>query len=139
MSLKLWGINRSIVKKINLVDWLPRYKTSETNQVNAHLDWEFLVLIILYLFYVLGTLLEKITYKQNKLIIEGSFLILSRNMREKTHNGIHNTGQQPKLSWNKTSCFHVIFGRWVRIRHPFFSITSEFCSIANFMVARSEN
>ena len=49
------------------------------------------------------------------------------------------TGQQPKLYWHETSCFHMILGRWIRIRHPFFPITSKFCSIANFMVARSEN
>ena len=43
------------------------------------------------------------------------------------------------LPWNKTTCFCIILGHWVRIRNQFFSITSEFCSIANFLVARSEN
>ena len=37
--------------------------------------------------------------------------------------------------------FHtsLILGRWFRIRYWFFSITSEFRSIASFMVARSIN
>ena len=42
----------------------------------------------------------------------------------------NNTGQQPKLSWNKDSCFHIIFGRWVRIRHPFFPSRQNFPVLA---------
>ena len=33
----------------------------------------------------------------------------------------------------------LILGRHIRIRYWFFSITSGYCSIANFMVARSKN
>ena len=43
------------------------------------------------------------------------------------------------LYWYETSPFCTILGRWFRTRHPFFAITSKFCSIANFMVARTEN
>ena len=50
---------------------------------------------------------------------------------------------QPNLTFfcalNETNKSLLILGRWIRIRYWFFSITSEFCSIASFMVARSIN
>ena len=55
---------------------------------------------------------------------------------------INNTGQQNLTFFcalTETNKSLLILGRWNRIRYWFFSITSEFCSIASFMVARSIN
>ena len=52
---------------------------------------------------------------------------------------VKNTSQQLKLYWNKTSRLYTFSGRWVRFRYTFFIITLKFRSIANFMVAGSEN
>ena len=40
---------------------------------------------------------------------------------------------------DKTNKSLLILGRWIRIWYWFFSITSRFCSIANFTVAMSKN
>ena len=45
-----------------------------------------------------------------------------------------NTGQQQKYTLSETSHTLSILGRWFRIRHPFFSITSKFCSVARLAV-----
>ena len=49
------------------------------------------------------------------------------------------TGLQPNGTRNENNIFRLILGRWIRIRHQFLSITSGFCRVARFRVARSKN